>query len=387
MIKVFSFSTILSLILLTGRHSKSKAKGTSSASYIDDLSSTTSSSSSSSSSFSNKCSSSMQPRNKSRAYKLASPSQTHKLPSLSDDSLSEKGIQSFRKRRPQSAFMSHETPQHSSRFESTTLPPSTSSVYLIELTNKTRQKNAYGLTKTITYVWKNNQYNRKDEDSNAYPRYSVEQVPPITNQNKRSIPISSRHITLQRGKTDCWQNLQTSPDSLLTSSCHNYTGSASNLLSPTLDNKPNGIKHRTHSNGKVISISTTKRQQPSVLNQTQNTEWNIEGDGRQVRYSNLKWYSAEQLKKDNHSITKQRIKRKNHHQQRCISDSATDTGSSSEQHNRSAPPILERKISSTHVPNETHEGMRKNYKYDFQLKKGEKDNTVRMLKIIVFIFI
>ena len=298
----------------------------------------------------------MQSRNKSRAYRLASPSQTNKLPSLSDDSLSEKGVQSSRKRRPHSAFISHEPPQRPTRFEST--PPPASSVYLIELKNNNRQMNSFGLTKTITYVWKNNQHNKREEDFNTYPRYSVEQVPPIINQNKRTIPISSRHITLQRGKTDCWQNLQTSPESILTSSCHNHTGSASNLLSPTLENKPNEIKHRTHSNGHVISVTTTKRQQPSLLNQSLNTEWNVEGDGKQVRYSNLKWYSADQLKKDNHSITKQRIKRK-HHQQRQILDSATDTGSSSEQHNRSAPPILQRKI-DPHVTNDIHEGMNKN---------------------------
>jgi hypothetical protein len=298
----------------------------------------------------------MQSRNKSRAYRLASPSQSTKLPTLSDDSLSEKGVQSFRKRRPHSAFLSHETSQRPTRFEST--PPSASSVYLIELTNNNRPMNSFGLTKTITYVWKNTQQNKRDEDRNTYPKYSVEQVPPIIDQNKRTIPVLSRHITLQRGKTDCWQNFQTSPDSILTSSCHKHTGSASNLLSPTLENKPNEIRHRTHSNGHVISVTTTKRHQPSLLNQSRNTEWNIEGDGKQIRYSNLKWYSADHLKKDNNPMAKQRIKRK--HQPRYISDSATDTGSSSEQHNRSAPPILQRQ-SRSHVTNEIDEGMEKNF--------------------------
>jgi len=148
--------------------------------------------------------------------------------------------------------------------------------------------------------------------------------------------------------------MKTSPDSILTSSCQKHTGSASNLVSPSLETKQNELKHRRHSNGHVISITTTKRRQPSLLNQSQNTQWNIEGDGKQLRYSNLKWYSVDHLQKDNHLITKQRIKRKQQQQQ--LLDSTTDTGSSSDQHNRSAPPILQR-TNNLHLTNEIHQGM------------------------------
>jgi hypothetical protein len=293
-------------------------------------------------------------RKKSRPYRLASPSQPISIPSLSDDSLSEQSERLSKKRRPRSALISYEsTPPRSSRFESTILPPPPPppSVYLIELTNNRRPTNSLGLNKTITYVWKNSPKKKVEDDLNNYPRYSVEQVPPIIDQDRRSVPTSSRHITLQRGKTDYWQNMKTSPDLILTSSCQKHTGSASNLLSPTLDTKPNDIKRRPNSNGHIISVTTTKRRQPSLLNQSQNTQWNIAGDGKQLRYSNLKWYSVDQLEKDNRLIPKQRIKRK----QETL-DSPTDTGSSSEQHNQSAPPILQQK-SNLHLTKEIHEGM------------------------------
>jgi hypothetical protein len=145
--------------------------------------------------------------------------------------------------------------------------------------------------------------------------------------------------------------MKTSPDSILTSSCHKHTGSASNLLSPTLETKQNELKRRRNTNGHVISITTTKRRQPSLLNQSQDTQWNIEGDGKQLRYSNLKWYSVDHLQKDNRLISKQRIKRKQQ-----ILDNTTDTGSSSDQNNRSAPPILQQK-SNLHLTNEIHPGM------------------------------
>ena len=249
--------------------------------------------------------------------------------------------------------MTYET---SPRLESTPPPPPPpprpASIYLIELTNNNRPSNAFGLSKTVTYVWKSSPKKKGDEDFTKYPKYSVEQVPPMGEPNERTVPVSSRHIILQRGKTDYWQNMKTSPDSLLTSSCQTHTGSASNLLSPTLDNKPTDpIKRRSDPTGHVISITTTKRRQPSLLNQSQNTEWNVEGDGKQLRYSNLKWHSVDQLQKDHRLITKPRIKRK----QAQVSDSTTDTGSSSEQHNRSAPPILQRK-SNSHLINRTHEG-------------------------------
>ncbi|CAF1306271.1 unnamed protein product [Adineta steineri] len=282
----------------------------------------------------------MQSRNKSRPYRLASPTQTNKLSPLSDDSLSEKGVQTFKKRRPRSAFISCEPPpQRSTRIVST--PSSTApSVYLIEVKNNNRPTNSFGLTKTITYVWRNNHQNKKEDDFNKYPRYSVEQVPPMIDNSKRTIPISSRHITLQRGKTDCWQNQRTTSNTILTSTCQNHTGSATNLLPLGTKTQQNDVKYRTKPNGHVISVTTTKRQQPSLLNQRQNTRWNIEGNGKQIRYSNLKWYSADQLQKDNRLIIKPRTKRRQQ-----ISDSATDTGSSSEPHNQSAPPVLQRKIS------------------------------------------
>ena len=339
------------LLLQIGRHSKSKNVGTSS-SPINDLSSTTSSSPSSSS-LSNNYSLTNGSRTKSRPYRLASPAQPQQIPSLSDDSLSERSDQLSKKRRPRSAFVSYESTPRSARFESTPPPPSEPAVYLVELKNNTRPKNKFGLTKTITYVWKNSPKKKGEIDLTKYPKYSVEQIPPIIDQNQRSIPVSSRHITLQRGKTDYWQNMKTSPDSLLTTSCQRHTGSASNLLSPTLEIKSNDVKRRPSTNGHVISITTTKRRQPSLLNQSQNTQWNIEGDGKQLRYSNLQWYSVDHLQKDNRLPTKQRNKRK---QEQQVSDSATDTGSSSEQHNRSAPPILQQK-SHLHLINDTHESM------------------------------
>jgi hypothetical protein len=350
LIKAFFYSSFYYWYLLIGRHSKSKATEATSSSPINDLSSTTSSTSSS---ISNQYSSSIQLRKQSRPYRLASPSQTNQIPILSDDSLSERSEQLSKKRRPRSAFTSYETAHRPSRFESSPPPPS---VYLIELTNNNRPPNSFGLTKTITYVWRNNHPKKGEEDLNTYPRYSVEQVSPIIDQEKRLIPISSRHITLQRGQTDYWQNMKTSPDSILTSSCHNHIGSASNLLTPPLENKQNEIKRHANSTGHVISITTTKRRQPSLLNQTQNTQWNIEGDGKQLRYSNLKWYSADQLQKDERSMTKHRTKRKQ--QQQPISDSPTDTGSLSEQHHRSAPPMLQQK-SNMDLTHEPQEGMKK----------------------------
>jgi hypothetical protein len=319
-------------------------------------------------------------RKKPRPYRLASPSQPISIPSLSDDSLSEQSERLSKKRRPRSALISYEsTPPRSSRFESTILPPPPPppSVYLIELTNNRRPTNSLGLNKTITYVWKNSPKKKVEDDLNNYPRYSVEQVPPIIDQDRRSVPTSSRHITLQRGKTDYWQNMKTSPDLILTSSCQKHTGSASNLLSPTLDTKPNDITRRPNSNGHIISVTTTKRRQPSLLNQSQNTQWNIAGDGKQLRYSNLKWYSVDQLEKDNRLIPKQRIKRK----QETL-DSPTDTGSSSEQHNQSAPPILQQK-SNLHLTKEIHEGMlfiqSKFYNNRFRLYRNKTKYTSHLM--------
>lgn len=261
-----------------------------------------------------------------------------------------------KKARPHSAFVTYESPTRLPRFEVTPPPPS---VYLIEVTNDQHPENSFGLSKTITYVWKNTPRRPGIEDLNKYPKYSVEQVPPVSDPRRRSIPISSRHIVLQRGKTDYWQNMKTSPDSLLTSSCQKHTGSASNLLSPALEtSSPHTPKQQINRQGQVISITTTKRREPSLLNQTQNTEWNVEGDGKQMRYSNLQWYSAEQLQKDNRPAVKPRTKRRQQQQQQeqhlsGMSDSATDTGSSTEQHHQSAPAVLHEKDSSDRM----HEGM------------------------------
>ncbi|CAF3855285.1 unnamed protein product, partial [Rotaria sordida] len=350
--------------LYESRNSKSKTTGTLSP-PVNDLSSTISSSSSStstSSSYANNCSSSIELKKKSRPYRLASPSRTTtitQIPSLSDDSLSEKNEPLLFKNQ---YSHTNESKKNSSQHLESLSPTSSStsnkspSVYLIELKNSNRPINSFGLTKTITYVWKSNYPKNSENDLNHYPKYSVEQVPPINDYNKRLIPISSRHILLQRSKIDFWQNMETirttTTDSILTSSCQNHIGSATNLLLPTLDNQQNDIKQTTSSNGHIISITTTKHRPPSLLNQSQNTQWNIEGNGKQLKYSNLKWYSADQLQKDNYFTTKQRTKRKQ--QQQHISDSTTDTGSSSEQHNRSAPPILQHQ-SNTHL----YEGMTK----------------------------
>lgn len=273
-------------------------------------------------------------RKKSRPYRLASPSQNQQIPALSDDSLSERSEQLDRKRRPRSDYISYESIPRSTRFDSS--PTRTSqSAFLTDLQDSHHSKKPYGLTKSSVYAWKNSPKKNDERDLTKYPTYSIEKIPPSINKRRRSAPISSRHIVLQRGKLDYWDNMKTSPDNLLTTSCQNYTGSASNLLLPTLGNS-----HRANPNGNIISITTTKRRQPSLLNQSQNTEWNIEGDGKQVRYQNLKWYSVEQLPNENRSTIKPRIKRRSVQQ---ASDSATDTASSSEQHHQSSPPILERK--------------------------------------------
>lgn len=321
---------------------------------INDLSSTTSSSSSL---FSNSCSSSIESKKKTRSYKLASPVQPQQAPSISDDSLSEKSENILKKRRPHSSYVSYEAAQYSSPNESLTPPLVPPSIYLIELKNNNRSANLFGLTKTVTYVWKSHYPKSEEKDFNSYPKYTVEQVPPIIEHNRNPIPVSSRNITLQRGKIDYWQNMRTSPDSMLTSSCQNHTGSASNLLSPSLDKQKNDIQRTPSSKGHVISITTTKRRQPSLLNQTQNSQWNIEGDGKQLRYSNIKWYSVDHLQKDNRYVTKHRTKRKQlQEEQLHTSDSATDTGSSSEQNTRSAPPIIQR-TTDINVINEHHQGM------------------------------
>ncbi len=268
-----------------GRSSKSKATS-------NDLSSSSSSSSSSSLSI-------VPVRKKTHSQRLSSPPQVPS--SLSDDSLSEQ-----HQSRPHSTYMS-------TKYVS---PPT--SVYLLRLPNQITPTPSFGLTKSSTYTWKN-----EDEDNDYYPHYSIEQVLPNLDDQKRSIPILSRHITLQRGQTDYWENCEISPDTIITSSCENSTGSASHLLSSSPDFKQS--KNRRNSHGHIISITTTKRQQPSLLNKSKKTRWNIESDGKQLRYSKVNWHSDEQLQKHTHSGPKR------------LSDSQTDTGSSNEQKNRSKP--------------------------------------------------
>lgn len=326
---------------LLGRRSKSKGRTANAASPVDDLS--TSSSSSSSSSTNHSSPSHQARRSSSRPYRLASPSDpTNKLISpISDDSLSERHdhSSSYRPRGP-STFTNYEEKSPASNSIPRATPPSPPgpSVYLIELSNDHRTSNPYGLTKTVTYVWKNSDTKKGAFDLNSYPRYCIEQVTPVLDHNQRPIPVSSRHVTLQRGQIDYWQNFQPTPDSILTSSCQNHTGSASNLLEPTLETKSTAVRSRSNQFGQIISISSTKRRQPSLLNQSQNTEWNIEADGKQLRYSNLKWYSVDQLQKDPRRLIKPRSKRRN-----VPMESTTDTGSSSDQYYQSAPPVLQRR--------------------------------------------
>ncbi|CAF3564176.1 unnamed protein product [Rotaria sp. Silwood1] len=230
---------------------------------------------------------------------------------------------------------------------------SSSSIYLIQLTNTNNQINSFGLTKTIPYVWKNTNININDEENNIYPKYSIEQIPPIIHNKKRSIPILSRNIILQRGQIDYWQNFDISPDSILTSSCQNLTGSASHLLfSSSSSSSIQQTKNSNHSQGNIISITTTKRYQPSLLNKTKYIKWNIEGNGKQLQYSKTKWHSDHQLHKHN------RLK-KNTYPKKSLSDNHTDTGSSSEQNNRSTPLIFHSDNNNSNHLNKTHEVLEK----------------------------
>lgn len=324
-----------------GRHSKSKTRPASVASPpVDDLS-TSSTSSSSSSSSSTPSSKNNTRRSTSRPYRLASPNEQNSKPisPISDDSLSDRHEHSSSyRRRPRSAFSNYDEKSYQTNsLQSPTSPPSGPAVYLIELSSDHPSKNPYGLKKTVTYVWKNSDTKKNVYDLNHYPRYSIEQVSPVMNEDRRTIPIASRHVTLQRGQIDYWQNFQPTPDSILTSSCQNHIGSASNLLAPTLESKSTALRNLSNQNGQIISITSTKRRQPSLLNQSQDTQWNIEADGKQLRYSNLKWYSVDQLQKDPRRMIKPRTKRRE-----IKIESTTDTGSSSDQYYQSAPPVLQR---------------------------------------------
>ncbi|CAF0928389.1 unnamed protein product [Rotaria sordida] len=349
-----------------GRHSKSK--------------STSSSLSSSSQSLSPL-------RKKSHSLRHRRSSNSQILSSLSSLNTSEK-LQSkqYFQIHPHSTVVSTDQSNHlSSQTPSLLSSSSSSSIYLIQVANQT---NSFGLTKTIPYVWKNT--NIENEENKFYPNFSIEQIPPIinnnnnnnNNNNKRSIPISSRNIILQRGQIDYWQNFQTSSDSILTSSCQNLTGSASHLLcSSSLIQQ---TKTNKNSHGNIISITTTKRYQPSLLNKTKYIQWNIEGNGKQLRYSKIKWHSDQQLHKHN------RLKKKS--QKKSIINNHTDTGgSSSEQNNQSAPLILYHE-NNTNLLNETPEVLEKpsmntNSKQidsivpDYSLSHSDKNNKTSLSEI------
>jgi hypothetical protein len=185
-------------------------------------------------------------------------------------------------------------------------------------------------------IWKSTNSNDDDDENEIYTRCSIECVQPRRKLNKRSIPILSRNIILERGQTDYWQNCETLTDSIITSSCENSTGSASHLFTSSQ------IKTPMNSNGHIISITTTKRQQPSLLNKSKNIQWNIEGDGKQLRYSTIKSHSDDQLHKYNKYQTKH------------VKDNNTDNESSSEQINRLVPAILHH---TNDASNEIHEGI------------------------------
>ncbi|CAF3459631.1 unnamed protein product [Rotaria socialis] len=223
---------------------------------------------------------------------------------------------------------------------------SSSSIYLIQVTNQTEPKNSFGLTKTVPYVWKNTNKTIHNEEKNFYPQYSVEQIPPTNDYRKHPAPVSSRNITLQRGQLDYWQNLESLPDSIITSSCQNLTGSASNLLlsSPLIQQATNS----QDSHGNIISITTTKRSQSSLLNQNNNLEWNIQKNGVKLHYSKIKWYSDNQLYKNRRlrNINKKEYK----------TDNYTDSGSSGEQKDRSAPLIYDQQ-NITNLTNQNQEAL------------------------------
>lgn len=210
---------------------------------------------------------------------------------------------------------------------------SSSSVYLIQVKNDTLQSNSFGLTKTVPYVWKNTTKTPENSENDPDTRFSVEQIPPTNNREKRTKPMSSRNVILERGQIDYWQNFESSPDSVITSSCHNSIGSASNLVgSSTFIIE---TKNDKDTQGNIISITTTKRNQPSLLNKTHHVQWNIEDNGKKHRCSKIKWHSDEELEKQN------RLRSKNN----------TDVGSC-----RSAPLILHYD-NNTNVSNETHKGI------------------------------
>lgn len=133
----------------------------------------------------------------------------------------------------------------------------------------------FGLTKTDTSTWEN-----ELDENELYPRYSIEEIPSNLIHSQRSSAISPRLITLQRGQMDYWENCSASSERMISSSCDHSIGSASHLLSSSYETPGN-----TH--GQIISISTTKRQQASLLNRSKNTQWNIEGNDRYLKIQSL----------------------------------------------------------------------------------------------------
>ncbi|CAM4771306.1 unnamed protein product [Rotaria magnacalcarata] len=273
-----------------------------------------------------------------------SHSSTHRQSPTSQVFLSSASSNNLEKNTPKQHSQSRSRSTVASNDQSNLIPSpisseSSSSIYLIQVTNQTEPKNSFGLTKTVPYVWKNTNKTSNNEEENFYPQYSVEQIPPSSDYRKRPAPVSSRNITLQRGQLDYWQNLEPLPDSIITSSCQNLTGSASNLLlsSPLIQQTTNS----QDSHGNIISITTTKRSQSSLLNQK---------NGVKLRYSKTKWYSDNQLYKN------QQLR--NINQKEYKTDNYTDSGSSSEQKDRSAPLICDQQ-NTTNLINQNQEVLEK----------------------------
>ena len=303
----------------------------------DDLS-TTSSLSSSSQSLSSV-------RKKTCSHRTYSPPQL--LSSLSNDFKIVESKQSYQIR-PHSALalinQSHySSPPHP---PPPTLPSSSSSsICCSQLTNQANQSNSYGLTKTISYVWKNTNKNVHDEGDDHYPCYSIEQIPPLIKHEQRSIPMLSRTITLERSQIDYWQNYESSPDCMITASCQNLTGSASHLFFSSSSIEQ--TQTHTDSQGHIISVTTMKRHQPSLLNKSINIRWGVKEDGKLFRYPKAKWHS-------DHQLHKQHCLKRKYRTEYVINDNNNDKdrSSSSERNHRSAPLIIhhENKINA-------HQGM------------------------------
>lgn len=316
------------LFLIKGRHSKSKSTS-------NDLSASSSLSSSSQSLVQLRRKS--QPSNTQRSTTSQVPLSS---PLLSNGSeiISSRTNPQFR---PLSEFIPTDQSHITSSLSSS---KSSSSIYLIQLTNQDEQTNSFGLTKTIPFVWKNSNTNLDNDEAKNYPDCSIEQIPPIFTNLKTS--KKSRSIVLQRGQVDSWQNVECSPDSIITSSCQDSIGSASDLLlSSSLIQQQS--KTPQDSLGNIISITTTvKPLQSSLLNKTKPVQ---QRDGKQFRYSKSKSRSDNQLNKYNRSRKK--------YQKGYKTDSYTDSGSSSEPNNELSVSFGQEEEDNQSNSDKTHEGI------------------------------